>query len=155
MGNRNQPLTIDYAFQAQEYGKNVGDMLMVRPRILGSESSSLLETSEPRKFAIEFGGPSRDSDNFEIVLPQGYGVTDITPPVDADFGFANYHSKTELIGNILHYVRTLKVREVSVSASKAAELKKFYRIIATDERNMVVLKRMQQAEAPSPRPAAK
>jgi len=32
------------------------------------------------------------------------------------------------------------VKELSVPASKAEELKKFYRIIASDERNNVVLR---------------
>ena len=47
------------------------------------------------------------------------------------------------------------MKDVSVPASKAADLKKFYRIIATDERNMVVLKRTQQAEGPPSAPEAK
>jgi hypothetical protein len=57
-----------------------------------------------------------------------------------DFGFASYHSKTEVAGNAIRYERTFEVKELSVPASKAEDLKKFYRIIASDERNTAVLK---------------
>lgn len=143
--DREQPLGVNYAFQTRDYAKNAGDMLLVRPRVLGSKSSGLLETSEPRKFAIEFDSPVRDFDDFDITLPSDYEVADIPSPVDVDFGFADYHSKTEVTANILHYTRTFEVKDVRIPASKADELKKFYRIIATDERNNVVLKRRMPA----------
>ncbi len=73
-------------------------------------------------------------------MPAGYEVDDLPPPVDADFGFASYHSKTEVKGNVIGYTRTFEVKELSVPVSKAEELKKFYRIIASDERNTAVLK---------------
>jgi hypothetical protein len=60
--------------------------------------------------------------------------------VDVDFGFASYQSKTEARGNVIGYTRTFEVKELSVPVSKAEELKKFYRIIASDERNTAVLK---------------
>ncbi len=62
------------------------------------------------------------------------------PPVDADFGFASYHSKTEVKGNVIGYTRSFEVKELSVPVSRAEELKKLYRIIASDERNTAVLK---------------
>jgi hypothetical protein len=86
---------------------------------------------------VEFDGPSR-LDTFE--LPPGYEVDDLPPPVDADYGFANYHSKTEVTGNTLKYTRTFEVKELSVPLNKVEELKKLYRIIAGDERNTAVLK---------------
>src|SRR6202040_2480637 len=95
---------------------------------------------EPRLFPIEFEGPLQDTDSFEITLPPGYEVDDLPPPVDADFGFASYRSKTEVKGNVIGYTRTFEVKELSVPVSKAEELRKFYRIIAGDERNTVVLK---------------
>jgi len=67
-------------------------------------------------------------------------VDDVPPPVDADFGFASYHSKTEVKGNVIGYTRSFEVKELSVPVSRAEELKKLYRIIASDERNTAVLK---------------
>ena len=135
-----QPFGFRYSFAAQNYAKNAGGLLLVRPRIIGVKSKALLETKEPRQFPVEFEGPVRDTDTFEITIPAGYVVDDLPPPVDADFGFASYHSKTEAKGNLLNYTRTFEVKELSVPVSKADDLKKFYRIIASDERNTAVLK---------------
>jgi hypothetical protein len=135
-----QPFGYQYSLVAENYAKNAGNLLLVRPRVLGSKSSDLLETKEPRKYPVEFDGPSRDTDTFEITLPAGYEVDDLPPPVDADYGFANYHSKTEVTGNTLKYTRTFEVKELSVPLNKVEELKKLYRIIAGDERNTAVLK---------------
>jgi len=112
----------------------------VRPRVIGVKALGIMETAEPRQFPIEFEGPVQDTDSFEITLPPGYEVDDLPPPVDADFGFASYHSKTEVKGNVIGYTRTFEVKDLSVPVSKADELKKFYRIIASDERNTAVLK---------------
>jgi hypothetical protein len=135
-----QPFGYQYSLVAENYAKNAGNLLLVRPRVLGSKSSDLLETKEPRKYPVEFDGPSRDTDTFEIALPAGYEVDDLPPAVDADYGFASYHSKTEVNGNTLKYTRTFEVKELSVPLSKVEDLKKLYRIIAGDERNTAVLK---------------
>src|SRR5439155_27136513 len=104
------------------------------------KSRGILEKKDPRLFPIEFEGPVLDTDSFEITLPPGYEVDDLPSPVDADFGFASYHSKTEVKGNVIGYTRTFEVKELSVPVSKAEELKKFYRIIAGDERSTAVLR---------------
>ena len=135
-----QPFGYQYSLVAENYAKNAGNLLLVRPRVLGSKSSDLLETKEARKYPVEFDGPSRDTDTFEIALPAGYEVDDLPPPVDADYGFASYHSKTEVSGNTLKYTRTFEVKELSVPLNRVEELKKLYRIIAGDERNTAVLK---------------
>ena len=140
LNRTDQPFGFHYAFEARGYAKNAGGLLLVRPRVLGVKTSGLLETKEPRTFPIEFEGPSRDTDTFEIVIPAGYVVDDIPPSVDADYSFASYHAKTEVNGNLIHYSRTLEVKELSVPVARADDLKKFYRIIANDERNTVVLK---------------
>jgi hypothetical protein len=130
----------DYSLVAQNYAKTAGNLLLVRPRVIGSRSSDLLETKEARKYPVEFEGPSRDTDTFEIKLPQGYEVDDLPPPVNADYSFASYHSKAEVDGNTLRYTRTFEVKELSVPLNKVDDLKKLYRIIANDERNTAVLK---------------
>ena len=140
LNHTDQPFGFHYAFEARNYAKNAGGLLLVRPRVLGVKTSGLLETKEPRKFPIEFEGPSRDTDTFEIAIPAGYVVDDLPPAVDADYSFASYHAKTEVNGNLIHYSRTLEVKELSVPVSRADDLKKFYRIVAGDERNTVVLK---------------
>jgi len=135
-----KPFGFNYSFQSENYAKNAGSLLLVRPRVLGSKGWGVLETKEPRKFPLEFEGPWRDTDSFEIALPPGYEVDELPPPTDVDYSFGSYHSKTEANGHTLHYARSFEIRELSVPVSKMDELKKFYRMIATDERNTAVLK---------------
>jgi predicted transglutaminase-like cysteine proteinase len=135
-----QPFGFNYSFESPNYAKNAGDLLLVRPRVIGVKAFGFMETKEPRSFPIEFEEPTRDTDTFEITIPPGYVVDDIPPSVDADYGFASYHSKTVVIGNVVDYTRTFEVKELSVPVNRADDLKKFYRIIATDERSTVVLK---------------
>ncbi|MFZ1929065.1 MAG: transglutaminase-like domain-containing protein, partial [Candidatus Sulfotelmatobacter sp.] len=135
-----RPFGFNYSFESPNYAKNAGNLLLVRPRVIGMKGSAFLETKEPRKFPIEFEEPAQDTDSFEITIPPGYVVDDVPPPVDADYGFASYHSKTVVNGNVVDYTRTFEVKELSVPVDKAEDLKKFYRIIAGDERNTVVLK---------------
>jgi hypothetical protein len=109
--------------------------------VLGNQGSGLLETRKPRVHPIEFEAPERNTDVFEITLPQGYAIDELPAPVNADLGFVNYHSKSELNGRVLRYTRTFEIKQVSVPVAKADELKRFFREIANDERMSAVLKR--------------
>ncbi len=135
-----QPFGFNYTFESQNYAKNAGNLLLLRPRVIGNKGLGFLETKEPRKFPIELDEPTRDTDTFEITIPAGYAVDDLPPPVDVDYSFASYHAKTVVTGNVVGYTRTFEVKELSVPVNKADDLRKFYRIIAGDERNTVVLK---------------
>jgi Domain of Unknown Function with PDB structure (DUF3857)/Transglutaminase-like superfamily len=135
-----QPFGLSYSVVVQRYAKTAGDLLLVRPRLIGIRGSGLLETKEPRQLPVVFEGPRKDTDHFEIALPAGYAVDDLPPPVDVDYGFASYHSKTEVSGNALRYTRTFEIKELTVPMDKMDDLKKFYRMIAGDERNTAVLK---------------
>jgi hypothetical protein len=135
-----QPFGFHYTFEAPSYAKDAGGLLLVRPRVLGVKTLGIMETKEPRQFPIEFDGPAKDTDTFDIAIPTGYVVDDIPPAIDAEYDFASYHAKTEIKGNLIHYSRTYEVKQLSVPVARADDLKKFYRIIAGDERNTVVLK---------------
>jgi hypothetical protein len=145
--DRHQPFQLDYSIVAQRYAKPTGELLLVRPRLIGIKGSGLLETKEPRQLPVIFDGPRKDTDTFEITLPAGYEVDDLPPPVDVDYTFASYHSKTEASGNKLTYTRTFEIKELSVPMDKMDDLKKFYRVIAGDERNTAVLKPSTAAAA--------
>jgi hypothetical protein len=141
------PFEFDYSLVAENYAKAAGNLMLVRPRVVGVKSSDLLETKEPRQYPVIFEGPSRDIDTFEISMPPGYEVDDLPPPVNAEFSFASYHSKAEVSGNVLRYTRTFEVKEPSVPLAKTGDLKMLYRIIANDERNTAVLKPAGPASA--------
>jgi hypothetical protein len=135
-----QPFEYTFSFTVPAYAKSAGELLLVRPRVFGEKSSDLLEKKESRKYPVEFEAPRRDADKIEITLPAGYQIDELPPSTDVDYSFASYHSKTEMNGNALVYTRTFEIKELSVPVEKLDDLKKFYRVIANDERSTAVLR---------------
>ncbi len=90
---------------------------------------------------IEFEGPRRDTDLFEITLPPGYVVDDLPQPLDIDYPYASYHSKTDVAGHMLRFTRRFEIKQVTVPVADAAQLKEFFRAISNDERLVAVLHR--------------
>lgn len=136
-----QPFEWRYSFEAPGYAKLSGDLMMVRPWVLGSQTTGLLETRGKRQHPIEFGGPALDSDVFEIKLPDGYVVDELPAATNLDIGYLVYRSKTEQVGRSIRYVRSLEVKQLSVPAADSDRLKQFFRAVYADERRMVILKR--------------
>jgi len=133
------PFVWHYTLEAEHYARATGNLLLVRPRIVGSMARGFLETREPRRHAIEFEGPVRSTDTFDIELPANCKVEELPPPVNADLGFVSYSSKTELVGGKLRYSRSFEIKQLSVPADKAIELRDLYRRISDDERRTAVL----------------
>lgn len=135
----NKDLTLNYQLQASHFASSTGPLVMVRPRVLGSETMPI--DRKPRKIAIDLGETMQASDSFDIELPDGYAVDELPNPVKADFGFASYESSTELHGHVLHYTRTYRLKEVTLPPEKYSELQKLAGLIAADEQSLAVLKR--------------
>lgn len=135
-------LVLRYSFAASNYAKRAGNLMMVRPRVLGYKSSDVLE-GEERAHPVEFDSASLQTDTFEITLPAGYQLDELPPPVDVDYGFAAYRSRVEVQGNVLRYHREYTVKEIKVPTTRLADLKKLYRQISADERASAVLTRAQ------------
>jgi hypothetical protein len=135
------PLEWSYQIEVPRFAEASGDILTLRPRVLGSQTTGFLETKEARENDIEFEGPRKDTDVFEIALPPGFVVDDMPQAIDADYPYAAYHSKTEIAGGTLRYTRSLEIKQVTVPADQAEQLKQFFRIIFNDEGAVVVLRR--------------
>jgi len=135
-----QPFVYNYSVVAQNYASRRETCCWFARGSLATNRVTCWKPKSREKYPVEFDGPSQDTDTFEITLPAGYEVDDLPPPVNAEYSFASYHSKTEVNGNTLRYTRTFEVKELSVPLSKVEDLKKLYRIIAGDERNTAVLK---------------
>ena len=137
-------LIVRYQFVAQSYAKTAGDLLLLRPRVLGQKGDDLLERQKKdkeRQYPVEFEAATLQSDVFEIELPSGYTVDELPPPVELDTDFVAYKSRIEVKGTVLRYQREYTVKDVRVPTARLEELKKFYRQVAADERSSVVLKR--------------
>jgi len=135
----NKDLTISYSLDADRFGKAMGPLLMIRPRVLGSEG---LETEHKiRSVPIDLRETMQAKDDYDIELPPGYAVDEIPEPVKLDLGFAAYESSSHVKDNVLHYTRTYTVREVTLPAEKYGDVQKLAGVIAADEQNHAVLKK--------------
>lgn len=130
-----------YTFTATHYAKNVGSLLLVRPRVVG-EMMGPFDSTKPRHYDYEFRVPFLRSDTVEISLPDGYTVDELPDPTKAVFPFAEYASKAEKDGNVLKYSRQYKLETTSVAVEHIEQLRKLFAEINVDERNMAVLKRV-------------
>ncbi len=135
----NKDLTTTFDLQASHFASFTGPLLMVRPRVLGSYGLNV--DHKPRHVEINLRQTLQGTDVYDIELPEGYVVDELPDPVKVDVGFASYVSSTELHGRVLHYSRTYTVRQVTVPATKYAELQQLAAAIAADEDSQAILKR--------------
>ncbi len=135
-----ESLILNYEFDSENYAKTAGNLLLLRLRVLGSKGGDIMER-KARKLPVEFDTTALQTDEYEFVLPAGFKADELPPPVEMNAGFAEYRSNVDLQGNVLRYRREYKINDVSVPMSKLDDLKKFYRVIAADERNAAVLAR--------------
>jgi hypothetical protein len=134
-----KPIEIHYQLTAAQYAHSAGPLLLVRPRVVGSDT--LPFNDKPRTVPIDLNTTGRWHDSFDITLPPGYVVDETPDPVNVDTDFATYHSTVTAKDNKLHYERELVVRQVQLSADKAADFRHLEGAILSDEKGTAVLKK--------------
>jgi len=137
--------TLNYNFAVEGYAKTVGDLLIVRPRVLGNKEGSILDIlagkpGKPRQYPVQFTEATRQDDVFDISLPSGYVVDDLPSPVKVESPYGLYQSETQVTGNTLHYKRTYEIKDVLIPKSQLKEAQAFFLQIAADERSSAVLR---------------
>lgn len=135
----NQQLTLRYRVTASSYAKNAGNLLLVRPRVVGSDAFHIEDG--PRRYPIEFSSTGDWRDTFDVKLPAGYTVDDLPAPVKLDTPFASYHSEVTAEGGVLRYSREYTVKKLELDADQYPALRKFEGQIYTDENRDAVLKK--------------
>jgi hypothetical protein len=136
----NKDFTTSYSISADRFGKSMGPLLMVRPRVLGSENL-YIDHKKRNNVPVNLDQTMLEQDDYSIHLPPGYAVDEIPDPIKLDLGFASYESASSVKDNILHYTRTFTVREVTLPADKYPDVQKLAGIIAADEQRSAVLKK--------------
>jgi hypothetical protein len=134
-----KPLEIQYKLTATQYAHQAGSLLLVRPRVVGSDT--LPFNNKPRTVPIDMNATGRWHDSFDIKLPPGYVVDETPDPVSVDMDFASYHSSFTAKGDGLHYEREYVVRQVEIPAERAADFRKLEGAILMDEKGTAVLKK--------------
>jgi len=139
-----QMLSINYKFVSQEYAKTAGDLLFVRPRVMGDKYARLLTLfaqDKPRQYPVAFNEATRQDDLFDIALPAGYVVDGLPQPVQADCDYASYKSELKVADGVLHYHRTFEIKNVEVPTQKLPEIRSFLKQVAADQEASAVLRR--------------
>jgi hypothetical protein len=134
-----KPIEFHYKVTARQYSHQAGPLLLVRPRVIGS--NVLPFDDKPRIYPIDLGATGRWHSSFDITIPPGFAIDETPDPVSLDLGFASYHSKTTAKGNLLHYEREYIVRQVEIPPSQAADFRKLESTILSDEKDSAVLKK--------------
>ncbi len=137
-------LTTSYELSAGHFGRAAGSLLMLRPRVLGSEDllRVLREDHPDRKLPVDLHETLQAEDQFTIALPEGYVADELPDPVHLDLGFASYQSATTVSGNVLHFHRTFTVRQITLPADRFADVQRLANAIAVDEQSTAVLKKL-------------
>ncbi len=138
-----KPLDLDLHLSATGYAHPAGPLLLLRPRVIGSDARAVTDVMEgkPRAYSIEVGHPGRWHDTFDIAIPSGYVVDETPDPINIDLDFASYHSTVSAKGNVLHYDREYTVRQVEIAPAKAQSFRLLESAILTDEKGTAVLKK--------------
>lgn len=134
-----KPLELHYDVTVPSYAHTAGTLLLVRPRVVGSDVRAF--DDKPRHLPIDLGATGNWHDSYTIALPAGYVVDETPDPVDMTTDFATYRSSITAKGNALHYERDLIVRKVQIPAADAGEYRKLESAILTDEKGTAVLKK--------------
>lgn len=141
-------LSLNYKFVSPAYANAAGDLLFVRPRVVGDKNTGMLRLfteHKPRKYPIEFEEATRQDDVFDISLPAGYVVDGLPQPVQADCDYASYRSETKFADGVLHYKRTFEIKDVMVPKEKLPAVRDFLQQVAADQQSAAVLRRVASA----------
>jgi hypothetical protein len=134
-----KPLELEYQVTAPAYAKTAGTMLLVRPRVVGSDAWGL--DDKARTVPISFDGERTWKDDFDVTIPAGYAVDDVPDPVNLDVGFATYHSEVKAEGDVLHYQRDYVLKKLTLAPDEYGTLRKLEAAITADEDSDAVLKK--------------
>jgi hypothetical protein len=132
-------VVVNFSLTANRYAKPAGDLLLVRPRVVGTNAERL--NDKPRSYPIDLGETGTWRDTIDVALPAGYVVDDMPDPVSVDVGFASYKSEVKAGEGVLHYSREYKVNQLDLGPEKYADVRKLMGAIASDENNSAVLKK--------------
>ncbi len=132
-------IVLKYALTASGYAQSTGDLVLIRPRVLGRNARAY--SDKPRIYPIDLGQTGTWSDSIDVALPKDYVVDDMPAPVDLDVGFAHYKNEVKVEGSVLHYSREYVVRELDLAPEKSADVSKLMRVINADENSTAVLKK--------------
>jgi transglutaminase-like putative cysteine protease len=132
-------LVLRYLLSAQGYARKAGNLLLVRPRVLGRKTETLADLKD-RVHGYATDGPSVLTDDLEIAAPAGVAVDELPLPAKIETADISYSSGTRFDGGVLRYHREFRVNSFVVARLALPELNAALGKIAVDERGSAVFK---------------
>jgi len=132
--------TLDIAFSAERYGQSMQNRLLVfNPTIVSRREWS--DLSEPtRKLPVVIESQAFE-ESVNIKLPAGYAVDEVPEAVKLEGPFGEYKAACTMKEGLLHYSRSLVLRDAVFPPDQYGGLRKFFDAIRTSEQTPAVLVR--------------
>jgi hypothetical protein len=134
-------LVLTYKFETTGYSKNMGPLVLVRPRVFGSKGEYIDFNKKDRKYPVELDNVAEHRDEFDITLPPGWTLDELPPATKLEQPGLSYVSQSSFAGQTLTYKRTYRVTGVRYPVDKFSDLRTFYTKVQQDERSSAVLKK--------------
>ena len=138
--DRSLPLQIHFHLAVNGYAKHAGNLLLVRPSVVGVYQAAEFTTDKPRDYPIALGLEEDVREAYTIQLPPGFKADDLPDPVEIKSTFADFHTQVTLTDGALHSTRELTIHKMELPASALAEYKDFFEKVAAAERDEALLK---------------
>ncbi len=135
-----QPVSLQYDFETLEGIEDVAGKLYFSPMLfLATEENPF--KSETREYPIDFGFPMKDRYILNIALPEGYQVESLPENIVYDLGqnIGGYKYLISQMGNNLQLSVELSIDQSFISPEEYGNLKKFFELLVSKEKEKVVL----------------
>jgi len=130
-------LLIRYKVVVPGYAKRTAGLVLVRPRVIGQKEETIVDASH-RMYDYVTDGPSLQTDDFEITLPDSLHLDELPPPMTLSNDFLSYTSSSKAADGKLIFHRQYEMHAFSAEPSKLPELNRAFSKIAADERGSAV-----------------
>jgi transglutaminase-like putative cysteine protease len=132
-------LVIRYKIEAPHYAKRVADMMLVRPRVLGQKTETLVDLAKREQMYVT-DGPSLHVDEIDIKLPAARRVDELPAKIELTTPAVQYASASTFADGVLQYRRRYALKTFFVPLDALPELNNAWTKILGDERASAVFR---------------
>jgi hypothetical protein len=120
----------------------MGNMIYVDPMISGKLEENPLKQQE-RQLPIEFIVPLKNTYMFTLTIPEGYEVDELPESIalTTPDRTASLRHLVQVVGNKLQLRHTWQIKKSFYTPDKFGELKEFYAMIVSKQKEQIVLKK--------------
>ena len=132
-------VVLQYSFTANGYAQPSGDLLLVRPRVVGRNARPY--NDKPRTYPIDLGETGTWRDTYRRGFARRLHGRRFAGRRGSGCGLRSYKSEVKAEADVLHYSREYVVRALDLAPEKSADVSKLMGVINADENSSAVLKK--------------